>query len=401
MVTLCVMVLCVAAVDAQDWPQWRGQNRDGRVVNWVPPGQPPVSLDKGWSVEVGLGDATPALVGDKLYLHTRKGAEEVIACLNASDGSQVWEVKYAAAEVGGPAASHPGPRSSPAVAEGKVVTLGVAGVVTCVDAESGEQLWQKDPFPNVVPMFFASCSPMIADGMAIAHLGGQGTGALMAFDLETGDVKWQWDAEGAEYGSPTLMTVDGTQQVVTLTEKSVVGVALADGALLWQIPFAPEGRTYNSVTPIIDGDKVIFSASGRGTYAVRIEKQGDGFAPVEVWSNGEIGVQFSTPVLANGRLFGLTAAGNLFCMNAETGELVWGSDEQLGRGGFGSVVDLGLAIVALAVTGELIALEPTANEYQEMGRFRVADTQVYAHPVISENRFFIKDEANLTVWTMP
>ena len=104
------------------------------------------------------------------------------AALTPPPESKLWENKYAAKAVTGPAARHPGPRGSPAVAEGKVVTLGVSGILSCLDAATGKELWRKDEFPGVVPKFFTGMSPMIVDGMAIAHLGGPGNGAMMAFD---------------------------------------------------------------------------------------------------------------------------------------------------------------------------------------------------------------------------
>ncbi len=123
-----------------------------------------------------------------------------------ADGKEVWKDKYAAQAVTGPAARHPGPRSSPAVADGKVVTLGVGGVVSCWDT-SGKLAWRKDPFPKAAPRFFAATSPIIVDGKAIVHVGGQGKGAIIAFDLASGDEKWRWDGEGPDYGSSALMTV--------------------------------------------------------------------------------------------------------------------------------------------------------------------------------------------------
>ena len=127
-----------------------------------------------WKTTVGAGDAAPALVGDKLYVFSRQGEEEVTSCLDAGSGKELWKDKYAAQVVSGAAARHPEPRSSPAVAEGKVVTLGVGGVLSCVDAATGKVVWRKDPFPKVVPMFYTSMSPIVVDGLAIAHLGGQG-----------------------------------------------------------------------------------------------------------------------------------------------------------------------------------------------------------------------------------
>ena len=160
----CVVLIGATRVVAQDWPQWRGPNRDGKVAGFTAPETWPEALAEKWKTTVGSGDATPALVGDKLYVFARQGDDEVTLCLDAGDGRKLWQDKYAAQAVTGAAARHPGPRSSPAVADGKVVTLGVGGVLSCLDAATGKVVWRKDPFPKVVPMFFTAMSPIIVDG---------------------------------------------------------------------------------------------------------------------------------------------------------------------------------------------------------------------------------------------
>ena len=394
----CVIVLIASCALAQDWPQWRGPNRDGKAGGFAAPQKWPTELTQKWKVTVGSGDATPALVGEKLYVFARQGAEEVTLCLNAGDGKEVWRDKYAAQAVTGPAArQHPGPRSSPAVADGKVVTLGVAGVLSCLDAAGGKLIWRKDPFPRVVPRFFTASSPIIVDGMAIAQLGGKGNGAIIAFDLSTGNEKWKWAVEGPDYASPALLTAEGTKQIVTLTEKSIVAVGLADGKLLWQLPFAPQGMAYNAATPIVDGQTVIYAGKGRGTKAVKIEKQGDGFAAKELWSNPDLAPQFNTPVLKDGLLFGLSDRGNLYCINAKTGQTAWTDTARHGRG-FAGVVSAGSALLALPSTSELIVFKPDGKEYAEIARYKVAETATYAHPVIAGNRVFVKDQDSLAMW---
>ena len=396
----CVILVGAGCVLAQDWPQWRGPNRDAKVSGFTAPATWPKELTQKWKVTVGTGDATPALVGDKLYVFTRQGEEEVTTCLNTADGKQVWQDKYAAQAVTGAAARHPGPRSSPAVADGKVVTVGVGGVISCLDAASGKLIWRKDPFPKVVPKFFAATSPIIVDGMAIAHLGGPGNGAIIAFDLASGDQKWQWAAEGPDYGSPALMTVDGTKAIVTLSEKSFVGVSVADGKLLWQLPFAPQGMVYNAATPIIDGQTVIYMGKGRGTRAVRIEKQGDAFASKELWSNPDLAPQFNTPVLKDGLLFGLSDKGNFFCIDAKTGKTTWVDTTQRDRSGFGAIVDVGQYLMAMPSNSELIVFKPSDKQYEEVAKIKVADTPTYAHPVIAGNRIFIKDQETVAMFTL-
>jgi outer membrane protein assembly factor BamB len=401
-VMVCVILICASCLFAQDWPQWRGPNRDGKVKGFSAPSQWPNELTQKWKKTVGAGDATPALVGDKLYVFTRQGDEEVTLCLNAENGNEIWQDKYTAQAVTGAASRHPGPRSSPTVTNGKVLTIGVGGVFSCLDASTGKVVWRKDPFPKVVPKFFTSMSSVVVDGMAIAHLGGQGNGAIIAYDLETGNEKWRWSGEGPDYGSPALLTVAGTKQIVEPTEKSIVGISVADGKLLWQIPSVPQRMAYNAATPVVDGQIIIYAAKGRGTKAIKIGKQGDAFITKELWSNAELGTQFNTPVLKDGLLFGLSDGGNLFCINAESGQTAWMDETRRDRGGFTAIVDAGSCLMALpSQTSELIVYKPTKNQFEELAKIKVADTPIYAHPVIAGKRIFIKDQESVALLMVP
>jgi outer membrane protein assembly factor BamB len=373
----CVVLIAAGCVFGQDWPQWRGPNRDDCVSGFATPQTWPTELKQVWKTTVGTGCATPALVGDKLYVFTRQGDEETTLCLNAADGTQVWKDKYTADPVTGPASRHPGPRSSPAVADGKIVTLGVAGVVSCLDTATGKVLWRKDP-----------------------HLGGQGNGAIIAFDLTSGDEKWRWAGEAPEYASPALLTVDGTKQIVTLSEKSIVSVAVADGKLLWQLPFVPEGRAYNAATPIVDGQTVIYTGAGRGIKAVKVEKQGDTFTTTEIWSNPDLAPQFNTPVLKDDLLFGLTNTGNLFCVNAQNGQTAWTDATARDRQGFSAIVSAGSCLMALPSNSEMLVYKPDGTQYAEIAKIKVADTPTYAHPVLAGNRIFIKDQETVAMLTV-
>jgi len=396
----CLIMMVAGGAPAQDWPQWRGADRDGKASDFAAPPQWPAQLTKKWETTVGQGDATPALVGDRLYAFTRQGGDEVTLCLNASNGKELWRDQYAAQEVTGAAGRHPGPRSSPAVAEDKVVTLGVGGVLSCLNATTGKVLWRKDPFPKVVPRFFTSMSPIVVDGMAIAHLGGQGNGAIIAYDLDSGDEKWRWGGEGPEYASPVLLTVGGTQQIVTLAEKSIVGIAAVDGKLLWQRPFLPERRAYNAATPIVDGETVIYTGAGRGTYAVKIEKQGGGFVAKELWHNADLAVQYNTPVLKDGKLYGLSSDNKFFCIDAKTGHAAWTDDAQHGSRGFGTIVDAGSCLLGLANDSELVVFKPDGSQCNEVAKYKVSETPTYAFPVPSGDSIFVKDEQTVAKWTV-
>ena len=394
-----LLLASVTSAFAQDWPQWRGAKRDGKVTGFTAPQKWPKELTQKWQVTVGTGDATPALVGDKLYVFARQGGDEVALCLNAGNGKEIWRDKYAAQAVTGAAGRHPGPRSSPTVAEGKVVTLGVSGILSCLNAVDGKKVWRNEEFAGLVPKFFTSMSPIIVDGMCVAHLGGSDKGAVVAFDLGTGNEKWKWTGEGPAYASPVLMTVEGTKQIVVQTDKSLAGLAVADGKLLWQLPTPTEGRFYSSATPIVDGQTVIYTGQGRGTKAVKVAKKGDAFVADELWSNPDLGTGFNTPVLKDGLLFGFSPRGNLFCMNARTGKKAWADTARHGRG-FAALLDAGSVILALPSTSELIAFKSTDQKYEELARIKVADTPTYAHPVIAGNRIFVKGKDTLAMWTI-
>jgi len=387
-----------ATARAHDWPQWRGPNRDGKVVGFAAPKSWPSTLGQKWKVTVGQGDATPALVGDKLYVFTRQGGDEVLSCLSAADGKVLWQAKYAARAVTGPAASHPGPRSSPTVAEDKVITLGVGGVLSCFDASTGKRLWQKDEFTEVPP-YFTAMSPLVANGLCVAHLGGRNRGTVLGLMLATGEVKWKWSGDGPAYASPVLATIEGTPHVVVQTEQSLVGLALADGKLLWQVPTPVAGRAVNAVTPVIDGSVVVYSGQGRGTHSVRIEKQGDGLVAKSLWSNEELGSGFTTPILKDGVLYGISDRGNLFAMDAQSGKVLWRDSARRDR--FGAVVDAGQVLVALEGNGQLTVFAPSRKGFEEMARLRVAEAATYAHPVLDDNRMFIKDRETLALLVLP
>src|SRR5690348_12092188 len=226
-------LLTAAGLALADWPQWRGANRDARTQITVPQTWPK-ELKSTWKQTVGTGDGTPALVGDKLYAFSRQDDNEVTSCLDANNGKIIWQDKYPAVQVSGPDSAHPGPRSSPTVAEGKVVTFGVGGVLSCLDAQSGKVVWRKEStkdFSLDVPRFHTAMSPLVGEGMCIAHLGGNGKGAIIAFDLNTGNPKWKWEGDSPGYASPVLAMIGGIQQVVEMGDQSIVGISLNDGKL--------------------------------------------------------------------------------------------------------------------------------------------------------------------------
>jgi outer membrane protein assembly factor BamB len=396
-----LLVSTAAVVSAQDWPQWRGANSDAKVTGFKAPATWPAQLTQKWKQTVGLGDTTPALVGDRLFVLSRVGAEENVICLGAADGKEIWRQKYAAPQPGSPSGTqHAGPRSSPAVADGKVVTFGVTGILTCWNAADGVQLWQKKD-ATTWPRFYTAASPLITGDLCVAQVGGDADGGVAAYDLKTGEQKWKWTGAGPGYASPVVMTVGGTKMIVAVTARSVQGIGLADGKGLWQIPFAASGMAYNAATPIVDGDTLIYAGQGRGTHAVKVAKQGDTFSTTELWSAPTASPQFNTAVLKDGFLYGLTQQNAFFCVNEKTGEVAWSNAANRGTpAGYGSVVDAGSVLLALTTASQLYVVQPTEKAFTQVTSIKVADTASYAYPVVSGNRIFIRDRDSVALLTV-
>jgi outer membrane protein assembly factor BamB len=149
----------------------------------------------------------------------------------------------------------------------------------------------------------------------------------VAYDLASGDEKWKWSGESPGYASPALMNVSGTKLIIAETDRRLVALTAGDGKLVWETPYAVQGRGYNASTPVVEGQTVIFAGSNRGARAVKIEKEGDKFTGKELWSNPEKSVQFNTPVLKNGHVYGLTANNEFFCLNAQDGKTLWSAPD--------------------------------------------------------------------------
>ncbi len=385
---------------AQDWPQWRGTNRDGRVTGFKVLQTWPRQLNQSWKVDIGLGDATPALVKDRLYVFSRIGNNEVLHCLDALTGKQVWQsAGYPADVVTGPASSHPGPRSSPAVGEGKVVTIGVGGDIACFDAATGKLIWRNEEFKGAVPQFYTGMSPLLSDGVCFANLGGPQTGQFVAFDLATGSVKWKTPGEGPAYGSPVLITIDGSKQILFQSQTKLASLNIPDGKVLWeyQTPVGA-GRVQNAASPVVDQNKVYYTGLNNGVNAIEIKKQSNEFTVNKLWTNPDFSTSYCTPLLKDGYLYAFSTNGRLFCVNAVNGQTGW-TDESAFQN-FGSLIDAGSVIIGLSSNSIFIVLKPDRQKSNLIAQIKLSEIGIYAHPILSGNRIYIKDSESLTMFTL-
>lgn len=450
-VVSCCAVAVSLVAQAQDWPQYLGENRAAKA-SFTAPKTWPKELQQKWKVTVGDGVATPSLVGDRLYVFSRQDGGEILRCLEAATGKEIWKAdKFDVLPAERPAQDFAGPRCSPTVMEGKVVTLGLRGTLSCHDAKDGKLIWRKEDFKGVFPRFFTSASPVVADGLCIAALGGGDRGGVIAYDLKTGEEKWRWEGEGASYASPVLLTADGTKMVIAEMDKKILGLAVKNGKVLWETTFAVQGgRGYNAATPMVAGNVLYYGGSGRPLTAVKIAKEGDAFVAKQLWQNEETTLQFNTPVAKDGMLFGLAANNNLFAVTKD-GKTAWMSPASPqaaaanppvqttggeptgtnapalaqggpgregrgpggpggpggrggrgggGRGGYAQIVDAGSVLLALTPASELVAFQPSEKAYTEVARIKVASSPTYAYPVVSGKRIFVKDKDDVTLFTV-
>ena len=385
---------------AQDWTQWRGPNRDGVAAAFDVPAAWPDALQQQWSVEVGSGYATPLLVDGRIYLFVRQAEDEVLLALDPATGETIWRAPYAAPYEMNPATGPhgPGPKSTPAYADGRLFTLGMSGIVSAFDAGDGELLWQVPGTP-VEPLYHTAMSPVVDGDLVIFHVGGHDDGALTAYDTATGDVRWSWGRDGPAYGSPRVMDIEGVRQVVTYTQTNVVGVDVATGELLWNRPFTTEYDT-TSQTPLGYRDILLQSGRGSGVTAYRVLREGDAWTTEDVWHVSEVALHMTNGVINDGMLFGLSHlnSGQYFGLDLETGELLWtGNPRQADNA---AILRSGSTLLSLQDDAELLVVNASRTGLDVVTRYEVADSATWTQPTLSGNRLFVKDISTLTLWTL-
>jgi outer membrane protein assembly factor BamB len=382
-----------------DWPQWRGPNRDGAVTSFTPPRTWPDRLARKWKVDVGIGYASPVLVGNRLYLFSRRGENEVLAALDADSGKEIWQTSYPASFTISPAAARheKGPKSTPTFANGKLYTLGMTGIVTAFDAATGKQLWQK-PAPRVSPLYHTGMSPLVDRGLVVLHVGGHDQGALTAFDANTGAEKWKWTGDGPSYSSPMAVDVAGTRQVIVFSQENLVGVSAATGELLWKRPFSTN-YTQNIITPILYGDTVIVSGLEKPVTAFKVLKRGNQWATENVWENPAVSLYMTNGVVVRDTLFAMSHrnSGQFFALDAKTGKTLWTSPPRQATNA--AILSAGDLLFMLKDDAELIVAKANPGAFEPVKRYTVADSATWAQPTIADNRMFVKDTNSLTLWT--
>ena len=391
---------------ANDWPQWRGPNRDGTVIGFSIPDVWPESLDKQWSVDLGDGYSSPVVADGRVYQLSRQGDEEHVQCLELDSGKTVWHGGYpAAGAVHSAAASHGiGPKSTPVVAREKLYTLGIGNILSCFEAQTGKLLWRKafeGRFSKPAPSCGTSMSPLVDGELCIVHVGHDRDGAMYALDADTGEQRWEYDGDGPGYGSPIIVSLAGTRQIVAPVSRFVVGLGIDSGKVLWREPF-PTHSTQNIITPLKHRGTIITGGIGQPTVALRIG-QGEGAMTIErIWENKAVPLHMSSPVLLGSRLFGLSRmkAGHLFCLDANTGETLWQGEGRFAKNA--TILVVGNLLAILTSDGKLFFAKPTATGLDYLAEYPVDPSgRAWAHPALFGKHILVKGDEKLTCWSLP
>jgi outer membrane protein assembly factor BamB len=399
---LALLLSSCAVLIAADWTEWRGPHRDGVLI--AEPKAWPEKLKQKWKVTVGEGHASPILAGGSIFDFARQEGQETVLSIDPATGTVRWRQQYPAPYKMNPAAAGhgEGPKSTPLYSNGKLYTLGISGILSSFDVETGKLRWRKEfskQYKATAPDFGTAMSPIVDGGLLIAHVGGPDSGALTGFDANTGDVKWSWNGDGPAYASPVIFEAGGVRQIVTQTQQNIVGVSASSGKLLWKIPFSTQ-YVQNIVTPLIYKDTLIFSGLDKGVMAVRLVRKGEDWSPETVWHNKDVSMYMNSPVLAGDLIFGFSHKnkGQLFCLNAQTGAMLWtGPPRQADNA---AMLVSPSSLIVLKNDGEMLVAKPSGKSFELIRRYTVADSPTWAHPLVLADGVVIKDLKALTRWSV-
>jgi outer membrane protein assembly factor BamB len=382
-----------------DWPQWRGPRRDGSVAAALPT-EWPAALKKRWEAPVGAGHASPVVSGNRVVVIAREGDQEIVRALDAATGKETWRAAYPAPyTVNSAAWAHgSGPKSTPAIGGGRVFTFGIGGILSAFDLASGKLLW-RIPAPAVLPQYGTATSPLVDGTSVIVHVGGHDNGALTSFDAATGKARWQWKGDGPGYGSPIIATFAGVRQVVAQTQKFVVGVDASNGALLWQLPFTDD-FAQNAFTPVVFQDLLINGGVDQPLTAIRPKRVGGKWVAETAWSNPQTPMFISSPVLVGGTIYGLTTRGRgqFVAIDAASGKTLWNTQGREGENA--SIMASRSWLLASTTDGNLIVARANPQRYEEVRRYQIAQSALWAHPAIAGSSIIVKDVDKVICWSL-
>jgi outer membrane protein assembly factor BamB len=385
----------VALAAPGDWPQFRGPNRDGAsaetgLLKALPAGGPPLV----WKATgLGVGYSTVSVVGNRIYTIGENATASYVIALNAADGKHVWSARLGKPGAPGQPAFD-GPRSTPTVAGDLIVAVGQWGDLVCLAAATGKELWRKDyvrDFGGIRPKWGYAEAPLIDGGQVVITPGGV-EGSVVALNLKTGALLWRSRGftDAPHYSSLISAQIGRVRQYIQLTAESVVGIAAADGKLLWRAP--RPGKVAVIPTPIYsDGYVYVTSAYGIGCNLFKIAEAGGKFTAEEVYSNKALGNKHGGVIKVGDFVYGHADDKGWTCQDFKTGVAKW-QENKLGKGAL--IYADGHFYLRAEDKGTVVLIDASPAGFTERGRFEQpgrSDKKAWPYPVIAAGRLYLRD----------
>ena len=345
--SILVLALSAQRVGAEDWPQWRGVDRD---AVWRDTGLVERFADDGlvvkWRVPVRGGFAGPAVAGGRVFVldyeeapgsRTMDGRERLVV-LDEETGERLWTQEWPATYRNIHFKFATGPRATPTVDGDRVYILGAAGMLSCFDAATGDLVWRIDTqaeYGVTVPVYGVSQSPLVEGDLLIVVLGGEPDAKIAAFDKATGEEVWRALENTSEtgYAAPIIIDAGGARQLIVWHATAITSLDPATGDVYWEQPFEIGGGL-SIATPVRSGRYLVVSQFFNG--AMMLALNPDRPAARVLWrgrNRGELPEQtdtlhaiISTPIVAGDTLYGVGSYGELRGIDATSGERLWQSD---------------------------------------------------------------------------
>ncbi len=413
-----LLLLIQGTLNASDWPQWRGPNRDGVWAGSdVIASFPADGLVPEWQVPVGLGYSSPIIADGMLYLSDlvveKPVVHERVLCFNARTGKRVWMTQHDATAPDwffNPEQMR-GPGATPVIRNGRVYALGMFYQLTCLDARTGAVIWKRDLLKEYqLPPSSLDASPLVDGNLLIAAIGGRPDAGVVAFDLLTGREVWRSLAEAATWSSPVIVSAGGTRQLIVWMRQSITSLNPTNGAVYWREPTVSGGSSgFSAVsTPVLHGDRLLVSG---------LMFQLDPTHPAArvLWPDTPSGTarilsDTSTPLFDDEFIYSPRSGGVFVCLEAATGRELWQTNTvtELHQGAGVHLIPNGSSLFLYTDRGDLIRAQLSPTGYHELERTHLIDPTsplfenkfAWSAPAFADRNIFVRNDRELRCYSL-